>query len=121
MKAKTQYNDFEGTIAAKVISDGRDTDSFDSLLLSKFNNFDDSRYKCIGMKFSLGRQNTDIIAEFICRDLSSNQYVKFLTQEYFDLTELFDFWAYANIVIGKDMDKVDENQIIDAHIKLSHV
>ena len=28
MKAKTQYNDFEGTIAAKVISDGRDTDSF---------------------------------------------------------------------------------------------
>ena len=107
MEAKTQYNDFKGTVAADI-SDYY-LNSMDEYLFSKSKNYDKNRYKCIGCEFMLfGIDKLDAV--FYCRDLKDGSVVPIRLITEFTLAELFVMFKRFAIVVGQKIENVDEPQ-----------
>lgn len=108
MKAKVQYNDFIGTVAADL-SDYY-FNSINEYLKQHYPFFDWNRYFCIGCEFftSYGQY---LSVSFICRDLIDKKLHRLLPENEFSLEVFFELFKRFSIVLGNGIE--DEDVVID--------
>jgi hypothetical protein len=105
MKAKVQYNDWEGTVAADLAD--QFVNSMDEYLHFKSAKYDKSRYHCIGCEFyPYGIDKLDVI--FYCREMKTGKVVPMRFNSEFDLSELRVMFKRFNVVLGDHIEDVDD-------------
>lgn len=107
MKAKVQYNDYQGTAAADIADEF--VNSMDEYLSLKSKRFNKDDYHCVGCELRpFGTNKLDI--EFYCRDLSTGRIVSMRFNQQFDLTELLVIFKRITIVIGEQIEDIETPQ-----------
>lgn len=115
MKAKVQYDDIVGTAAADI-SDFVNND-MQAYLVQTYPNYDADRYKCKGYSFYIS-QGQRANVEFICYDTQENAYARLTpVSKQITLENAFEMFKRFNIVIGKDIEEVNEVELIDVDLE----
>lgn len=112
MKANVQYNDITGTVAADV-ADWYDN-SLQKFLERTFAAYDGNRYSCRGCTAYMGSSN-NVYISFICLDKEEDKFVRFRPQKSWVLEEFLNLFKRFEIVIGKDMVELPEEEEMESY------
>lgn len=108
MKAKVQYNDWEGTAAADIADEF--ANSIDEYLRYRFPKYNKSQYHCIGCELQpYGIDKLDIV--YYCREIKTGKIVPMRSNTEFDLKELRVMFKRFNVVIGERIDEVNDSDV----------
>ena len=114
MKAKVQYNDIVGTAAADI-SDFVNND-MQAYLVQTYPSYDANRYKCRGYSFYVS-QGMRASVEFICYDTQEKKFARLTPiNKVISLENAFEMFKRFNIVLGKDIEEVNEDELIDVDL-----
>lgn len=112
MKASVQYNDIVGTVAADVAD--RYANSLQEFLEKTYKAFDGNRYSCRGCTAYFGGRERAYVS-FICLDKEDGKFVRFRPQQSWSLAEFFNLFKRFDIVIGKDMAELPEEEYLESY------
>lgn len=107
MRAKVQYNDYEGTAAADIADEF--INSMDEYLSLRSKQFNKAKYHCVGCELRpYGIDKLDV--EFYCRNLQTRQIVTMRFNSEFKLTDLLVMFKRFAVVMGEHIEDVDTTQ-----------
>ena len=111
MKAKVQYNDFTGTVAADISDSYKN--SVQEFLSKRFEGYDSKRYFCEGCRIYVSGQVMEppISIDFVCYDYVDNKYVYLTPKEKMDYQEVFSLFKRLEIVMGGR--RIDDIEVKD--------